>query len=150
MNPNLIEGFTRPADCFRAHPPTEQQFFQNSAVGWISTPSTTRTRNPPTARSWPTFRILRSLRSGGSHRYREFEGASLPRLALDRNATAHGPRERSEIVRPSPVPPKLRVVDPSAWENASKSAFAFRRDADSRVCTAKCRSRAGLRYVAPT
>ena len=25
-----------------------------------------------------------------------------------------------EIVRPSPVPPKRRVVDPSAWLNASK------------------------------
>ena len=41
---------------------------------------------------------------------------------------------RAEIVKPSPVPPKRRVVDPSACEKGSKiSGPFFRRNADPRV-----------------
>ena len=34
---------------------------------------------------------------------------------------------RAEIVRPSPVPPKRRVVEPSAWLNASKISACLSR-----------------------
>ena len=32
---------------------------------------------------------------------------------------------RAEMVSPSPVPPYWRVMEPSAWENASKISFCF-------------------------
>ena len=41
---------------------------------------------------------------------------------------------RTEMLRPRPVPPNLRVVEPSACRNGSKMrAWCLGRDADARV-----------------
>ena len=51
----------------------------------------------------------------------EVERAALPGLALDPDAPAHQLAPAAcEMARPSPVPPYRRVVEPSAWVNASK------------------------------
>ena len=51
----------------------------------------------------------------------------------------------AEIVKPSPVPPKRRVVEPSAWLNASKIVCVLvGRDADAGVAHREVQHRAVL------
>ena len=74
--------------------------------------STTRTRRSrrSTASGAPRpRRVVHRRETRG-----EMKGAALAGLTLHPDAPAHQLDERDEIVRPSPVPPYLRVVEPSA------------------------------------
>ena len=77
------------------------------------------------------------LACGGSpaeaKRHGEVERAALAGLALHPDAAAHQLDEADEIARPRPVPPYLRVVEPSAWANGSKIARCLSGDADAGV-----------------
>ena len=59
--------------------------------------------------------------SASLERRREVERAARARRALDPDAAAHQLRRASpRWSSPRPVPPNRRVVEPSAWLNASK------------------------------
>ena len=71
----------------------------------------------------------------------EMERAAVPRpRSRARAGRPSAARASAEMVRPSPVPPKRRVVEPSAWLKASKMRVVLlRRDADAGVADAEVR-----------
>ena len=81
------------------------------------------------ARATRRAAALRASRAARQLRQRKRRGemkrAAHSRFALHPDASAHQMTRFDEIVSPSPVPPKRRVVDPSAWLNASKIIERF-------------------------
>ena len=65
--------------------------------------------------------------SGRRHRQRDAEvkAAALARRAVELELAAHQPTRRWLIATPSPVPPKRRVVDASAWVKPLKMRAWF-------------------------
>ena len=57
-------------------------------------------------------------------RHREMERAALPASLSSQMRPPSSATRLIEIASPSPVPPYLRVVEPSAWMNGLKIAFA--------------------------
>ena len=94
-------------------------------------------RRPARARR----RARAGRRGGPMHRaplpaeaQRDVEGAALAELALHPEAAAHHLGEAVQMARPRPVPPNLRVVEPSACSKGAKMSFCFAGgDADARV-----------------
>ena len=90
---------------------------------FVALSSTTRTG----VRAAPGRRArLRVLGRAGGQPDREMERAALARLALDPDPCRPScVTSRAEIARPRPVPPYWRVVELSAWVNASKITACF-------------------------